>query len=77
MDENYEVIVVGGGFAGVAAAQKLGRKGVRVLLIDKNPYHQFQPLLYQVATVQLGVSEVARSLRDIFRGHPNVRVLVE
>jgi NADH dehydrogenase len=77
VDENYEVIVVGGGFAGVAAAQTLGRKGVRVLLIDKNPYHQFQPLLYQVATVQLGVSEVARSLRDIFRSQPNVRVLVE
>ncbi|WP_369045408.1 NAD(P)/FAD-dependent oxidoreductase [Sinomonas sp. P10A9] len=76
MDENYEVIVVGGGFAGVAAARTLGRKGVRVLLIDKNPYHQFQPLLYQVATVQLGVSEVARSLRDIFRGQPNVRVVV-
>lgn len=77
VDENYEVIVVGGGFAGVAAARTLGRKGVRVLLIDKNPYHQFQPLLYQVATVQLGVSEVARSLRDIFRGQPNVRVVVE
>lgn len=77
VDENYEVIVVGGGFAGVAAARALGRKGVRVLLIDKNPYHQFQPLLYQVATVQLGVSEVARSLRDIFRGQPNVRVIVE
>lgn len=77
VDENYEVIVVGGGFAGVAAARHLGRKGVRVLLIDKNPYHQFQPLLYQVATVQLGVSEVARSLRDIFRGQPNVRVVVE
>ncbi|GAA2199351.1 NAD(P)/FAD-dependent oxidoreductase [Sinomonas flava] len=76
VDENYEVIVVGGGFAGVAAARELGRKGVRVLLIDKNPYHQFQPLLYQVATVQLGVSEVARSLRDIFRGQPNVRVLL-
>jgi NADH dehydrogenase len=76
VDENYEVIVVGGGFAGVAAARELGRKGVRVLLVDKNPYHQFQPLLYQVATAQLGVSEVARSLRDIFRGDANVRVLV-
>ncbi|GAB3277592.1 NAD(P)/FAD-dependent oxidoreductase [Sinomonas notoginsengisoli] len=75
MDENYEVIVVGGGFAGVAAARTLGRKGVRVLLIDKNPYHQFQPLLYQVATLQLGVSEVARSLRDIFRGQPNIRLV--
>ena len=76
MDENFDVIVVGGGFAGVAAARELGRKGVRVLLIDKNPYHQFQPLLYQTATVQLGVSEVARPLRDIFRGDKHVRVRV-
>ncbi|GAB4098318.1 NAD(P)/FAD-dependent oxidoreductase [Sinomonas halotolerans] len=71
-----DVIVVGGGFAGVTAARELARKGVRVLLIDRNPYHQFQPLLYQAATVQLGVSEVARPLRDIFRGERKVRVVV-
>ncbi|WP_427016847.1 NAD(P)/FAD-dependent oxidoreductase [Pseudarthrobacter sp. P1] len=70
-----QVIVLGGGFAGMAAAEHLGRKGIDVLLIDKNNYHQFQPLLYQVATAQLGASVVARSLRSIFRGNKHVRVL--
>ncbi len=71
------MIVVGGGFAGVAAAQRLARKGSQVLLIDKNNYHQFQPLLYQIATSQIGTSEVARSLRAIFRRHRRVRVVVD
>jgi len=75
MDDTYEVIVVGGGFAGMAAAEGLGRKGVRVLLVDMNNYHQFQPLLYQVAASQIGVSAVARPLRSEFRGIKGVRVL--
>ena len=73
---SHDVIVLGGGFAGVAAAQHLAGKGVEVLLIDKNNYHQFQPLHYQIATSQIGVSEVARPLRIMFRRHPEVRVLV-
>ncbi|MFJ4211019.1 NAD(P)/FAD-dependent oxidoreductase [Paenarthrobacter sp. NPDC089675] len=75
MDDTYQVIVVGGGFAGVAAAKELGRKGVRVLLIDSNNYHQFQPLLYQVATSQIGVSAIARPLRSVFRRYKSVKVL--
>jgi NADH:ubiquinone reductase (H+-translocating) len=75
MDDTYQVIVVGGGFAGMAAAGKLGRRGIRVLLIDANNYHQFQPLLYQVAASQIGVSAVARPLRSEFRGNKGVRVL--
>ena len=54
MEDTYQVIVVGGGFAGMTAAKELGRKGVHVLLIDANNYHQFQPLLYQVATSRSG-----------------------
>ena len=54
------------GLPGVAAAKKLGRKGVRVLLIDSNNYHQFQPLLYQLATSQIGVSAITRPLRSVF-----------
>jgi NADH:quinone reductase (non-electrogenic) len=69
------VVVVGGGFAGVGAARRLaGRDGVRVTLIDRNNYHQFQPLLYQVATSQLAPSDVAYSLRKLFADSPNVDV---
>jgi NADH:ubiquinone reductase (H+-translocating) len=75
MDDSYQVIVVGGGFAGMTAAEELGRKGIRVLLIDANSYHQFQPLLYQVAASQIGVSAVARPLRAVFHGVKSVRVL--
>ena len=60
-------IVVGGGFAGVACAKELGKHGVAVTLIDQNNYHQFQPLLYQVASGMLGTSDIARPLRGIFR----------
>ena len=51
------VVVIGGGFAGVACARKLASsKDVRVTLIDQNDYHQFQPLLYQVATSMLAAT---------------------
>ena len=75
MEDTYQVIVVGAGFAGMTAAKELGRKGVQVLLIDSNNYHQFQPLLYQVATSQIGVSAIARPLRSVFRRLRKVRVL--
>lgn len=75
MDDSYQVIIVGAGFAGISAAKELGRKGVQVLLIDSNNYHQFQPLLYQVATSQIGVSAIARPIRSVFRRIRNVRVL--
>ncbi len=75
MEDSYPVIIVGAGFAGVAAARELGRKGIRVLLIDSNNYHQFQPLLYQVATSQIGVSAIARPLRSVFRRYKSVKVL--
>ena len=69
------VVIVGGGFAGLACARKLAKSdAVRVTLIDKNNYHQFQPLLYQVATAELGTGDVATSLRQVLRGHPNVDV---
>jgi NADH dehydrogenase len=69
------VLVVGGGFGGLGCARRLAqREDVRVTLIDRNNYHQFQPLLYQVATSQLGPSNVAFSLRKVFRNHPNVDV---
>ncbi len=78
MDTNTtktHVVIVGGGFAGLGCARKLAKHdGVRVTLIDKNNYHQFQPLLYQVATAELGSSDVATSLRQSLRDHANVDV---
>jgi len=69
------VVVVGGGFAGLACARKLAKSdAVRITLIDKNNYHQFQPLLYQLATAELGTGDVATSLRQVLRRHSNVDV---
>src|SRR5690606_40144974 len=68
------VVVVGGGFAGIGCARALDRHDVDVTVIDRNDYHQFQPLLYQVATAELASSDVARPLRAIFARQPNVAV---
>jgi NADH dehydrogenase len=69
------IVIVGGGFAGLKCANILGAQAdVRVTLIDKNNYHQFQPLLYQVATAQLGTSDIAFMLRSILKEHLNVDV---
>ena len=69
------VVIVGGGFAGLNCARKLAASpNVRVTLLDKNNYQQFQPLLYQVATAILGPGNIAFSLRGTLRGHSNVEV---
>ena len=68
------VVVIGGGFAGTACAEHLAANDIRVTLVDKNNYSQFQPLLYQVATAQLPVSEIARPLRETFRKRHSVDV---
>ena len=77
MSENgtTHVVVVGGGFAGVACARRLaGKKGVRVTIVDKNDYHQFQPLLYQVATAELTGGDIKFDLRKVFEGADNVDI---
>jgi NADH:quinone reductase (non-electrogenic) len=72
------VVIVGGGFAGVGCAQRLAKeKDVSVTLLDRNNYHQFQPLLYQVATCQLAPADIAYSLRRVFHERPNVDVKLE
>ena len=69
------VVVVGGGFAGVACAKRLaGARDVGVTLVDKNDYHQFQPLLYQVATAELTSKDIAFPLHQIFKDADNVEV---
>ena len=72
-DQRPVVVIVGGGFAGVGCARELAKHDVPVTLIDRNNYHQFQPLLYQVATGELGTPDVARPLRAIFKKSPTVQ----
>ncbi|PSL00451.1 NAD(P)/FAD-dependent oxidoreductase [Cecembia rubra] len=70
---NYQrVVIVGAGFAGLKLAQKLSRSTYQVVLLDKNNYHMFQPLLYQVATAALPPDAVSFPLRRIFHKTPNV-----
>ncbi|MBO0718186.1 MAG: FAD-dependent oxidoreductase, partial [Rhizobiales bacterium] len=70
------VIIVGGGFGGVAAARGLRYAPCRVTLLDQRNYHLFQPLLYQVATASLSPADIATPLREMFRIQANVRVLL-
>ncbi len=69
------IAVVGAGFGGLAAVEKLKRLPVRITLIDKRNYHLFQPLLYQIATATLNPSDIATPIRSLFKGDGNVRVL--
>jgi len=67
------VVIIGGGFAGIATARGLAKKPVRVTIIDKHNFHTFLPLLYQVATAGLEPADVAYPIRTIFGDAPNVR----
>ncbi len=71
-----KVVIVGAGFGGLFAARTLANKPVEVLLIDRNNYHTFTPLLYQVATCALDPSEIAYPVRTIFRKNSHVRFLL-
>jgi NADH dehydrogenase FAD-containing subunit/uncharacterized membrane protein YphA (DoxX/SURF4 family) len=70
------VLIVGGGFGGVAAAKALHNTSCRVTLVDQRNYYLFQPLLYQVATAGLSPADIAGPIRGVFRDQPNVRVLL-
>ena len=70
------VVIVGGGFGGVAAARGLRYAPCRVTLLDQYNYHLFQPLLYQVATAWLSPADIATPLREVFRAQANLRVLL-
>lgn len=65
------VVVIGGGFGGLAVARKLRNKGFQVVMVDKHNYHTFQPLLYQVATAGLEPDSIAFPLRKIFKRYGN------
>jgi NADH dehydrogenase len=72
----HRVVIVGGGFGGLYAAQQLGRAAVDVTLIDKRNFHLFQPLLYQVATGGLSPGDIASPLRGVLSRQKNTRVLM-
>ena len=76
MSHTHNVIIIGGGFGGLRAAQALARAPVDVTLIDKRNFHLFQPLLYQVATGSLSPGEIATPLRSVLSRQENARVLL-
>src|SRR6266571_3118051 len=76
MSGKSNVVIIGGGFGGLSAAQALKSAPVDVTLIDRRNYHLFQPLLYQVATGSLSPGEIAAPLRSVFSRQKNTRVLL-
>jgi len=71
-----QVVIVGGGFGGLKAAEALSRLPVQVTLVDRKNHHTFQPLLYQVATAGLSPAEIAAPIREILARRRNVEVLL-
>ena len=76
LDGRQHVVIIGGGFGGLAAACALRHVQVRVTLIDRRNYHLFQPLLYQVATAGLSPADIASPIRAILRRQRNITVLL-
>ncbi|OYU57462.1 MAG: FAD-dependent oxidoreductase, partial [Bradyrhizobium sp. PARBB1] len=70
------VVIVGAGFAGLAAAKQLGGSGFDVTVVDRHNYHLFQPLLYQVATAGLSPADIASPIRSILSRYKNIRVVL-
>ena len=71
-----QVVILGGGFAGLYAARGLKRANVRVTVVDRRNHHLFQPMLYQVATAALNPSDIAAPLRSVLRNQANTEVLL-
>src|SRR4051794_2910739 len=71
-----KVFIVGGGFAGIAAAKALADAPADVILVDRRNHHVFQPLLYQVARASLSPADISSPIRHILRDQANCRVLL-
>jgi NADH dehydrogenase len=76
VEKTHRVVILGGGFGGLAAAQALKRAPVQVTLLDRRNFHLFQPLMYQVATGSLSPGEIAAPLRSVLRKQKNTEVLL-
>lgn len=76
MKGRKQIVIVGAGFAGLRLAQDLEDTDYDVLLIDKNNYHQFQPLMYQVATARLEPASISFPLRKVFQHSKNIRIRI-
>ena len=75
-EKTPEVLIIGGGFAGLNAAQKLSKYPVSITVLDRKNHHTFQPLLYQVATAGLSPGEIAAPIRGVLKKNKRVRVLL-
>jgi NADH dehydrogenase len=75
-DQLHHVVILGGGFGGLSAAESLRKAPVQVTLLDRRNFHLFQPLLYQVATGVLSPANIASPLRAVLQRQQNVRVLL-
>ncbi len=76
MPSLHHVVIVGAGFGGLTAAQKLSGSAVRITIIDQRNHHLFQPLLYQVGTAALATSEIAWPIRFLMRKREEVTTLL-
>lgn len=75
-EQNHRVVILGGGFGGLAAVKTLKGSGATITMIDQRNHHLFQPLLYQVATAALGAADIAWPIRHILRNRPDVTTLL-
>jgi NADH dehydrogenase len=74
--EPPQVVIVGAGFGGLAAARALRRARVRVMVIDRENHHLFQPLVYQVAMAALSATDISAPIRSVLASHTNTRVVL-
>jgi NADH dehydrogenase len=72
--EKPSVVIIGGGFGGLQLARSISREHFQIVLIDKNNFHQFQPLFYQVATAGLEPSSIAFPFRKVFSDKPGIHI---